>query len=82
MISPDISRDPVGLIRMKKKDGGFLFDDAECERLLEVYIDRAAGERPPETEPMEGERGGEAAGDAPAFGKPTGRGRLFWVDSE
>jgi hypothetical protein len=82
MITPNICKESVGLIRIKKKDGSFLFDDAECERLLEVYIDRVAGERPSGVRPPEREKIGKAAGDAPAFWKPTGRGRLFWVDSE
>jgi hypothetical protein len=66
---------------MKKKDGEFLFNEMECERWIEVMIDRAiklqAAERPQEKE----ERG-KAAGDGSAGWKPTGRGKLFWIDSE
>jgi hypothetical protein len=78
MIDPEISSNPVGLIRMKKKDGSFLFSEAESERFIEVILDRAkevwAREKVPE--------GSKAAGRGTAFGKPTGRGKLFWVDSE
>jgi hypothetical protein len=81
MIDPRVSRNPVGLIRMKKKDGTFLFSDAECERWIEVIVDRAKAawleEKPPE-----GKARGEAAGKEPAARKATGRGKLFWVDSE
>jgi hypothetical protein len=82
MIDPRISRDPVGLIRMKGKGGAFLYSEKECERWIEmILLDRAvklwAKEKPPELEQRK-----EPAGSNPVFGKPTGRGKLFWVDSE
>jgi hypothetical protein len=81
MIDRRISKNPVGLIRMKKKDGTFLFSEEECERWIEVIVDKAkrlwAEEKPPA-----GKGRGEAARQEAAVWKPSGRGKLFWVDSE
>ncbi|MDR1175363.1 MAG: hypothetical protein LBK83_07845 [Treponema sp.] len=81
MIDPRVSKNPVGLIRMKKKDGAFLFSEKECERWIELIVERTK-KLWSEEEPREGKERGEAAGSEPAVWKPTGRGKLFWVDSE
>jgi hypothetical protein len=81
MIDPGISKNPVGLIRMRNKNGAFIFSDDECERWIELILERAkkrwAAEKPPE-----GTGRGKAAGSGRAVWKHTGRGKLFWVDSE
>jgi hypothetical protein len=58
MIDPCVSKNPVGLIRMKKKDGTFLFSDTECERWIEVIVDRAKAAW------LEGKACGEAGGES------------------
>jgi hypothetical protein len=72
MIDPGISRNPVGLIRMRNKNGTFIFSEDECERWIELILDRAKKMWIKEKLP---------AGSGRAVWKPTGRGKLFWVDS-
>jgi hypothetical protein len=80
MIDPRICKDPITLIRFQKKDGSFLYTGEECLRLLEVYLDRAKTVWI-EEKIEERERPRKAAESLGAW-KPTGRGRLFWTDSE
>ncbi|MDR0731640.1 MAG: hypothetical protein LBF63_08225 [Treponema sp.] len=87
MLDPRIAKDPVRLIREKKKDGEFLFTQEECERWIEMILfDRAvalwAKEKPPELERREKSVRTAAPAPTPVFWKPTGRGKTFWVDSE
>jgi hypothetical protein len=86
MIDPEISKNPIGLIRMKKKDGSFLFSEAECERWIEVILEKAeelwAKGKSPEGKPPEPGKPGAADGGRFAPWKPTGRGKTFWLDSE
>jgi hypothetical protein len=75
-IDPRIAKNPIGIIRMKNKDGGFLFSEEEC--LLAVFVDRAKQLEKAE----EGKRIGFSASDKMSYYKDTGRGWLFWIDSE
>jgi hypothetical protein len=77
-IDSRIAKNPIGIIRMKNKDGGFLFSEEECLRLLAVFVDRAKQLEKAE----EGKRIGFSASDKLSFYKATGRGLLFWRDSE
>jgi hypothetical protein len=76
MIDPRICKNPVILIRMRKNDGAYLYSGEECLRLVEIYLNRA---KKIWSEEMERKA---TARHEPAFGKPTGRGKLFWTDSE
>jgi hypothetical protein len=86
VIDPEISSNPIGLIRMKKKDGTFLFNEAECERWIELILEKAkevwAKGKGPEEKKPEPERSGTSGGNEFVPWKPTGRGKLFWIDSE
>lgn len=84
MFDPRIARDPIRLIRQKNKDGSFILLQEECERWVElVLFDRAIAlwnkEKPLELEELEKLVRGLRE---PARWKPTGRGKLFWIDSE
>jgi hypothetical protein len=68
MTEAPIGKDPIGIIRFPKQDGEFLYSREECERLLGLYLEKAK------------KTWEEAA--AGTAGKPTGRGRVFWIDSE
>jgi hypothetical protein len=70
---------PVGMFRRKNQDGTFLFSEEECLRMIGVILDRAE-KAWREAGPPAGN--GKAAGSEPAAWQPTGRGKLFWVDSE
>jgi hypothetical protein len=78
MIDPRISTNPVAIIRYRNKKGEFLYSEEECLRLLEIYLDRAKKLWKEETETARARKRGP---EAPAW-RPTGRGRLFWIDSE
>jgi hypothetical protein len=81
MIDPRMYGNPVGMFRMKNKDGTFLFSEEECLRRIGVMLERAE-KAWREAGPPEGNGIGKAAGSEPAVWKPTGRGKLFWVNSE
>jgi hypothetical protein len=66
---------------MRGKDGSFLYSERECLNLIELILDRARNLWSEEASRERGERG-RAAGAWAAPGKPTGRGKLFWIDSE
>jgi hypothetical protein len=77
VIDRKIGIDSVNLIRMRNKDGSFLFSGEECLRYIEVLMDRS--KKPPEGKP--GGRNPAGSGSVYIW-KPTGRGKLFWTDSE
>ena len=78
MIDPRICKNPVLIIRYRNKDGGYLYSEEECLRLLEIYLDRAKKIWEEEAGPARARKRGQTL---PAW-KRTGRGRLFWIDSE
>jgi hypothetical protein len=78
MIDPRVCRNPIALIRYRDKNGGYLYSEEECSRLLEVYLDRAKKLWKEEAETARAQKRKPAL---PAE-KRTGRGRLFWIDSE
>jgi hypothetical protein len=41
MIDPRIGNNPVVMFRMKNKDGTWLFSEEECQRRIEVMLERA-----------------------------------------
>jgi hypothetical protein len=72
-IDSRIAKNPITIIRMKSSDGGFLFSEDECLRLLAVFVEKSRKlEKKAQPEKNIGWLGY----------KPTGRGRLFWRDSE
>ena len=78
MIDPRICRNPVVIFRIKNKGGSYLYSEQECLNWIEVMLERAK-------KLWSEERGQYQSGPArreAAFGKPTGRRKLFWVDSE
>jgi hypothetical protein len=76
MMDPPIGKNPVAIIRYRNKDGEFLYSREECERLLELYLDRA--KKLWEEEAKTAQQNGPIL----TAWKETGRGRLFWIDSE
>jgi hypothetical protein len=78
MLDPRISSNPVAIIRYRNKTGGYLYSEEECSRLLEIYLDRAKKLWQEEGELMPARKRGA---NPPAWNR-TGRGRLFWIDSE
>jgi hypothetical protein len=41
MIDPRIRGNPVVMFRMRREDGAYLFSEAECQRRIEVMLERA-----------------------------------------
>jgi hypothetical protein len=83
MIDRKLGGDSVTLIRIRKKDGSFLFTAEECLRYIEVLLarkEKAGCVEPPLVEEKEIEKPGNT-GQA-AWWKPTGRGKTSWIDSE
>jgi hypothetical protein len=78
MIDPRICGNPITLIRYKNKNGEYLYSREECLRLLEIYLDRAKKVWKEEARAAPAHK----RGPAPPAWKGTGRGRLFWIDSE
>jgi hypothetical protein len=78
MIDPRICKNPVVIIRYRNKNGGYLYSEEECLRLLEIYVNRARKIWEEEAGTAHVRERGQ---NLPA-GKRTGRGRLFWIDSE
>lgn len=80
-VDPHIARNPIYIIRMRNKDGEFLYTEEECLRLLTVYLNRATIQAKQENHEEE-KRIGLVAPNQVSCYKDTGRGRLFWIDSE
>jgi hypothetical protein len=78
MLDPRISKMTIAIIRYRNKNGGFLYSEEECSRLLEFYLDRAKKLWKEEAGTAQTQ---QRAPELPAW-KRTGRGRLFWIDSE
>jgi hypothetical protein len=80
MTDPRIYTNPIPIIRHKRKDGTFLYSEEECLRLLEIFLDRAKKVWKEEAA-EKGRPADTVIRGVPVF-KPSGRGRVFWIDSE
>ena len=78
-IDTRICKNPIYIIRMKNNDGDFLYTEEECLKLLSVFFDRA--KKLAQYEKTEVKKRSGLLAKVSCY-KHTGRGRLFWIDSE